>query len=177
MLELEKARGQTWVADFEELYVAYLPRVYNYVRCRVDDVQTAEDITAEVFERVLKKFSSYRADRGAFSSWLFGIAHNLVANYLRARRRRPETCSLEDLSSVGAIQSPEQTFLEAEEAQRLLKHIRRLPAKQQEVLVLKFCCDMDNQEIAKVLRSTPNHVGVLLYRAVRTLRQALQEEE
>lgn len=177
LLELGMTREQTRVADFEELYVTYLPKVYNYVRCRVGDRQTAEDITAEVFERVLRKFSSYQVDRGAFSSWLFRIAHNVVANYLRAQKRQPETRSLEDLPLTATTQSPEQAMLEEEELQRLLRCMRRLPVKQQEALILKFSCNMDNQEIAQALRSTPNHVGVLLYRAVRALRLALQEEE
>ncbi|MBN2146869.1 MAG: hypothetical protein JW726_05755, partial [Anaerolineales bacterium] len=58
-------------AAFEELYNEYLPRVFNYVSYRVGDQKVAEDITAEIFERALKHLHTYRADRGAFSTWLF----------------------------------------------------------------------------------------------------------
>ena len=90
-----RVRTQLDRATFEELYAAYLPKVYNYVCYRVGDEGTAEDITSEVFERALTRLHTYCADRGAFSTWLFRIAHNLVSNYLRTKRRRPEVCSLE----------------------------------------------------------------------------------
>jgi RNA polymerase sigma factor (sigma-70 family) len=161
---------------FEELYNEYLPRVYNYVCYRVGDEKTAEDITAEIFERALKHLHTYRADRGAFSTWLFKIARNLISNHLRSRRRRPETYSLDaypaiDFSGV----SPEQAAIEAERMRQVQKMMGRLPEREQEILALKFGFGLGNGEIAKVLRLNPNHVGVLLHRALRELRLSLEQ--
>jgi RNA polymerase sigma-70 factor (ECF subfamily) len=165
-------------AEFEELYATYLPKVYNYVCYRVNDVTAAEDITAEVFERALSRLHTYRADQSAFSTWLFTIAHNLVANYQRARKRRPEEFSLESLPalSVGGI-SLEHATAEAEQLRQIHAYIKQLPEQQQEVLALKFGGGMSNQEIAKAMGLKPNYVGVLLYRAVRALRLDLEEAE
>lgn len=177
LLEVRMSREQTRTADFEELYAAYLPKIFNYVSYRVGNRQVAEDLTAEVFERALKRLSTYRANRGAFSTWLFRIAHNLVVNHLRDRKRRPATYSLEALPPRAAdIRSPEQALLESEEIAQLQRCMRQLSEKQQQVLALKFGGDMSNQEIAQTMRLKPNHVGVLLHRAVRALRLALQEE-
>jgi len=175
------SRVQTQTLDrtaFEELYSAYLPKVYNYVCYRVGDKCTAEDITAEVFERALTRLHTYRSDRGAFSTWLFSIAHNRVANHLRAKGRRPEVYSLESLPQLAARDvSPEQASIEADQLRRVQAHMRQLPKRQQEVLAWKFGGGLSNQEIARAMKLKPNHVGVLLHRAVRALRLALEEEE
>ena len=180
-LKASVSRVQTQTLDrtaFEELYSVYLPKIHNYVCYRVDDESTAEDITAEVFERALTRLHTYRSDRGAFSTWLFSIARHLVANHLRAKRRRPELYSLESLPQlVVSDVSPEQAVIESDQLRRVRTYMRQLPEQQQDVLALKFGWGLGNQEIAKAIKLKPNHVGVLLHRAVRALRLALEQEE
>jgi len=164
-------------AAFAELYVTYLPKVYNYVGYRVGEKADVEDITSAIFERALKHLHTYRANRGAFSTWLFTIARNVVSNYFRSRRRRPEIRSLENVSPIAVNgTSPEQAVIEAEQLRQVQLCMSRLPERDQEVLALKFGGDLTNQEIAQMMGLTPTHVGVLLYRALRKLRLAVEEE-
>ncbi len=82
------ARATAEPAAFAAIYDHYFPRVYNYVRYRVSDAETADDLTAQVFERALVNIGRYRPKRGPFAAWLFAIARNAVSDYLRAQRRR-----------------------------------------------------------------------------------------
>lgn len=164
--------------DFEELYAEYLPKIYNYVCYRVGDRRAAEDLTAEIFERALTHLHTYRADKGAFSTWLFQIAHNRVANYWRSKKREPMLCSLDALPTlVRRETSPEQRLIRDQQVQRLYNHLHELPDRQRDVVALKFGADLSNKEIARMMKIKANYVGVLLYRAVQKLRQALEEEE
>jgi RNA polymerase sigma factor (sigma-70 family) len=164
-------------ATFEDLYVAYFSKVYNYVCYRVSDIAVAEDITAEVFERALKSFHTYRPERAAFSTWIFRIAHNLVANHYRDSSRKPQLSSWDVIKPVvGEARSPEQATIVMEQQRTLQEKIRGLPRKQQEVLALKFGAGLSYEDIAKTMRIRSNYVGVLLHRAVRALRLALEEE-
>lgn len=176
--------GASWMptqsrerTTFEDLYVTYFAKVYNYVCYRVSDVNAAEDITAEVFERALKSFHTYRPDRAAFSTWIFRIAHNLVANYYRDRSRKPSLSPLDaGIPVVDEARTPEQAAIAAEQRRVLQEKIQALPDKQQEVLALKFGGELRYEEIAEAMHIKPNYVGVLLHRAVRALRLALEEE-
>jgi RNA polymerase sigma factor (sigma-70 family) len=74
-------------AAFQEFYERYFSRIYNYIFCRVGESQTAEDLTARVFEQALDRLPSYHPQRAAFGSWLFGIARNTLNNHLRFKMR------------------------------------------------------------------------------------------
>src|SRR3990172_1212901 len=124
---------------FAKLYITYLPKVYNYVSYRVGNKAEAEDITAAIFVRALQRLPMYRADRGAFSTWLFAIARSVISNYFRSSRRRPEAGPLASASSIAVSgASPEQAVIEVEQLRQLQACLRRLPERDQEVLALKL---------------------------------------
>ncbi|MFQ6101808.1 MAG: sigma-70 family RNA polymerase sigma factor [Anaerolineae bacterium] len=81
------ARATAEPAAFAAIYDHYFPRVYNYVRYRVRDAQTADDITAQVFERALTHIGTFNPERAPFAAWLFGIARNAVNDHFRARKQ------------------------------------------------------------------------------------------
>src|SRR5207253_624411 len=68
---------------FAALYEHYFPRIYTYIRYRVDSDDVADDLTAFVFERALERIQRYDAARAPFGAWLFGIARNAVGNHRR----------------------------------------------------------------------------------------------
>jgi RNA polymerase sigma-70 factor (ECF subfamily) len=161
--------------DYAELYLAYLPRILNYVRLRVGEEELAQDLTAEVFERAVAKQHTLRRAE-AFGAWLFAIARNAVAGYYRRRR---STVSLEQAtekaaeSLVAPDRSPPEVLMLREELAEVLRVLGTLSKREQEIILLKFGGGLDNQEIAKVLRLRAGHVAVLLYRTLRKLRNRL----
>jgi RNA polymerase sigma-70 factor (ECF subfamily) len=75
------------------LYDLYAGRIYHYVLARTGDPHAAEDLTADVFLRVVQHVQRFKLDASrpasSVSAWLYRIAANLVADYHRARQRRP----------------------------------------------------------------------------------------
>ena len=107
-------------AAFAAIYDHYFARVYNYVRYRVRDAETADDITARVFERALVNIGSYRPERAPFAAWLFAIARNAVNDHLRARRRR-RWLSLEVLRDRASTEpQPEEVAIDNETRAELM---------------------------------------------------------
>src|SRR5438105_2632413 len=72
--------------DWEAVYMAEMPRIFNYFWYRMGDATIAEDLTATTFEKAWRARARYRSKRAAFSTWLYTIAHNVGADYYRSRR-------------------------------------------------------------------------------------------
>jgi len=164
--------------DFADLFREQYPRIYRYVRYRVNDDVIAEDLTAEIFERAYRYRDSYDSGRSAFSTWITQIAHNWVNNYLVSQHRQDKyevdpSDAMEHLAS--AEPSPETHVLTKEAVQRLLSCVDRLSEQARQVVALRFGSDVRNKDIAELLGIKEHTVSVILLRALDRLR-ACQEE-
>src|SRR5512136_2506782 len=94
---------------FAQFYDEFMPKVFSYIRYKVDSEQTTEDLTSIVFEKALSNFMKYNRDKAAFSTWIFAIARNTVIDYYRTESRRKHL----DLEAAVDIPSPESSPEEA----------------------------------------------------------------
>lgn len=162
--------GSSAAVTFAGLYEEYLPRVYRYINYRITDIPTAEDLTSITFEKALTKFKSYNPEKAGFSTWIFTIARNTLTDYFRNSHKK-QTLNLDDLTaSANPVTSPEEENERAEEIRLLHQCLARLSQKEQEIISLKFGAEMTNRQIAKTLALTESNVAVIIYRAVRKLR-------
>ncbi|MGE5140285.1 MAG: sigma-70 family RNA polymerase sigma factor, partial [Rudaea sp.] len=113
--------------DWDAIYAAYLPRVYNFFRYRVGPGPQAEDLTAVTFEKAWRSRQKYRCDLAAFSTWLFTIARNVATDYLR--RREPDL-SLESVHGLASTDSPEEQAIKHADVERLALLLARLSPRQ-----------------------------------------------
>lgn len=161
---------------FAALYSHYFARVFNYVTYRVRDLQTADDLTAQIFERVLGRFYQYDSSRGAFGAWLFAIARGVVIDHLRAQRRR-RWLSFDRLHAHASnTPDPESVTAQREEQARLLEALTTLNDRERELVALRFGGGLNNRQIAAHTSLTESNVGVILHRALRKLRQRMENE-
>jgi RNA polymerase sigma factor (sigma-70 family) len=162
--------------DFAELFRQYYPYIYNYLRYRVDSQKDAEDVTGMVFERAYVHRGQFDPAKGAFSTWLFRIAHNTLANFHRTHQRRlaheAESGLPADLAT--SEPSPEAQVIEREAIARVLGGLKHLNERDQEVITLKFAGQLSNREIGQIMELNEKTVSVVLWRAMRRLRQHLE---
>jgi RNA polymerase sigma factor (sigma-70 family) len=169
--------GSTAAGSFAELYEHYLPRVYRYINYRITDTHLAEDLTSTVFEKALTKFKSYSSEKASFSTWIFTIARNTLVDHYRLRHRE-QTVPLDDPLTAGSPEaSPEEEGERAEELGILNACISELSSPEQEIISLKFGAEMTNRQIARILNLTESNVGVIVYRAVRKLRDSFRGKQ
>ncbi len=162
---------------FRELYRRYYPRVYAYVAYRVGRAADAEDLTADIFLKLLECLSQFE-DRGegAFAAWLFRIAHNAVSQFYRQQRVVLDI-SLDELPDIQSdALTPESAFQRQEQFQRLRQRIANLSPRRQEIVTLRFFGELRNSEIAAVLGLDERTVAAHLCRAIEDLQRQYDPE-
>ena len=150
-----------------ELY----PVVYRYVRYRLDDEQTCEDITSEVFLRFLTALDTQRKSIQNLQAWMLGTASHLVFDHLRSHYQRP----VEELDDDTLVSPhlPEEAVEQAWQQQEIRSSINKLTIEQQHVLTLRFSEERSLEETAQALGKSIGAVKILQFRALAALRKFL----
>ncbi|UCC65175.1 MAG: sigma-70 family RNA polymerase sigma factor, partial [Anaerolineae bacterium] len=148
--------------------------VYAYVRYRVHDLQDAEDIIADVFCRAIRTLQRFEwRNANSFAAWLFRIAHNLVIDHFRQRKRAGLSLAPADSLLELADQSPlpEDVLARQEVFQQMRVLIATLSPRRQEIVTLRFYGGLRNCEIARVLGLDERTVAAHLCRALQDLER------
>lgn len=167
---LQRAQAHDAVA-LGEIYDRYAARMYSYVYARIGHRETAEDMTAEVFLRMLEALGKGRFARTSLSAWLYRIAHNLVVDYYR--RHRPTLVPLEP--TVRAADTPVEIAEERWNQERMRQALAHLTPDQQQVIALRFGQKMKAREVAQVLGKSEAAVRKLQRRGLASLRRILEK--
>jgi RNA polymerase sigma-70 factor, ECF subfamily len=151
------------------LYRTSRDDVFAYVCTLLGDRAGAEDVTALAFERAYTRRRTFDRRRGEERAWLFGIARNAALDELRRRRRLATLVVEPEDVAEPAAEDAEDVALRRTAVRAALA---KLPARDREVIALKFHAGMRNGELATVLGLSETAVGTLLYRAMEKLRRA-----
>jgi len=144
---------------------------------RTGDPHAAEDLTADVFLRVVQHVQRFKLDASrpasSVSAWLYRIAANLVADYHRARQRRPLVSIDEEAPFAFEALDPCQQAERREALERLSGGLEQLTDDQRLVVICKFGEGMSNAQAAAWLGKTEGAIEALQHRALRTLCRLL----
>jgi RNA polymerase sigma-70 factor (ECF subfamily) len=156
---------------FLALYDRYFDRVLGYVRLRIRDESTCEDIVSTVFTTALGQLRRFRGD-GTFAGWLFQIARNAV----RDVQRRPTAMPLPD-ETTSSEPDLEERLLAYERAAQLHTLIRLLTPEQQHLLALRFGAGLAFDEIGAIVGAEPGTVRVRMHRTLEQLRRRYPHDD
>ena len=159
--------------SLEALHDRYRPSIYSYFYYRVEEVATAEDLTSEVFVRMIEKIDTYEPRGKPFLSWLYTIANNLRVDHFRQTSRQP----LSQLNeSLPAVQNPPHSSAEHRLWEECLRAaLQSLTEDQRLVIIGKFIEDRSNEEMAALLQKPEGAIKSLQHRALAALRKAIEQ--
>jgi RNA polymerase sigma-70 factor (ECF subfamily) len=172
IVEAVPLAGTARAEGFAELYERTFPRVYAYVASMLRDRSSAEDVTAQAFERAYRKRRSYRPGRGSMDAWVFGIARNAALDELRKRKR--SAALVADPEDTGSP-SPEDQAELALRRETVRAALASLDGHERDLIALKFAGGLSNGEIAGVLGMSESNVGTRLHRTITKLREACHD--
>jgi RNA polymerase sigma-70 factor (ECF subfamily) len=156
------------------LYDLHYDAVYRYCYYHVGDVTLAQDLTSEVFVRMVENLESFDSRGRPLLAWLYTIARNLIADTYR------QTGPVSKLMLDEALADHDETPASSTErrllADRLSSMLKHLTKDQRQVIVLKFLQGHTNAEIARLMGKSEGAIKSLQHRALAALRRALEEE-
>ena len=169
LIELAKADP----VAFGELYERYAGKIYNYIYYRTGNEHDAEDLTARVFFRAMKRLPSY-TDRGLpFSAWLYRIARNHMIDHLRSRPR--QIISSLDAAPEIPEKKAEQVMDRSLDRYELTYALERLTSDQRHVVTLRFLDGFTTAETAEIIGKTEDAVKKLQARGLVQLRRIIEQ--
>ena len=132
----------------------------------------SEDLTQQVFMKVLNSISSYKIQGLPFSAWVYRIAHNLVVDFMRQQNKKG-TVDIDGLQLVSPAEDPQHVIERRLDLEEVKKASRSLTASQQEVISLRFTSDLSINECAKIMGKSEGAIKALQHSAVLALRKAM----
>lgn len=175
--DLVKKAKEGHEASFAALYEHFFDRIFRYVSFKMGNSAEAEDVTGEVFLKMLESIHSFKWQGYPFSSWLFRIAHNLVVDHFRKSGKK-KTVPLDDMApSAGAYSSDMDGYVDLKLTMReIQKAMGGLTSLQHEVISLRFAADLSVSETARAVGKKENAVKALQHAGLKKLRNILGQE-
>ncbi|GAB4521074.1 MAG: sigma-70 family RNA polymerase sigma factor [Anaerolineales bacterium] len=157
------------------LHDRHYQAIFTYFALRLDDTALIEDLTADVFVRMVRKIGTFRTGKKPLLAWLYTIARNRLTDYYREQQKESGHLPLrEDL--IAAQGSPQRAAEHHLAADCLRRALRFLTEEQRLVILGKFVEDRSNVEMARLLQKTEGSVKSLQHRALAALRRAIEKE-
>ena len=162
-------------AAFDAFYREHYRRVYGLCRRMLGGAAEAEDATQEVFMRGYRSFGRYRS-QDPFGPWINTIASNYCIDVLRGNRRVRDLFSadFEPEEAESTEDNGTAPLIRQQDAEAVSQAVEALPEQYRLPIVLAYYSDASYDEIAETLGVTRNHVGVLLLRGRKRLREQLR---
>ena len=160
---------------FAEIYDRHQAAIYRYIFFQVGDAAAAEDLTSEVFVRLVERIDDFVYRGRPLLAWLYTIARNLVTDYHRRAGRSPSVPLTEQL--VAETTDPEEATERTLTHEQLVVAIALLTEGQRQVVLLKFIQGVDNETAASALGKSVGAVKSLQHRALVELRKILEQND
>lgn len=153
---------------FATLYNYNIKKIYDFIYYKTLNKELAEDLTSQVFLKVLKNISKFNSDN--FSAWLYTIARHTVIDYYRSNKETKNIDDCWDLADLSNLIDDVEDVLNLE---KIKSAMQELSVADRELLVMRLWLDLSFKDIALSLNKKEATVKVSFGRAVNRLRQKI----
>src|SRR5687767_3580475 len=157
------------------LFERYNKRIFNFLARMTMDRDLAEDLTQNVFLRIIKYRTSYR-EGNKFQSWIYQVARNVFSDHYQAHKNK--FSDFVDVEKVSDYMADREEGEEQDEKEKILhRSMAKLTEEQRELLVLTRFQQMKYEEVAAIMDTTVANIKVKVHRAILKLREYYFELE
>jgi len=155
------------------IYDYFSPPIYRYAYHMLGDPDLAEECLADTFKRFLQAIAGGKGPHSHLKAYLYRIAHNWITDHYRSRRNKDVELT-ENL--IDDKPDPHAAVHGKVERDYLRKFIQQLTPEQQQVIILRYIEEYENEEVARILNKSVGSVKALQHRALSALRQLLTND-
>ena len=160
---------------FQKFVEKYQKPIFSYLyRFLYQNKETAEDITQSVFLKVYQNLNNIDQTK-SIKSWIYRIAHNEAANYLRSVSRKKESLLNDEQWSNVSTQKEQEEDISGQYGEVIQIALKKIKPKYREVIVLYYFEEKSYDDIAVILNSSTSSVGTLIRRAKQQLKKILEK--
>ncbi|MEZ4594620.1 MAG: sigma-70 family RNA polymerase sigma factor [Chloroflexota bacterium] len=154
-----------------EIHNQYYDAIYCHIAFRVNDAPTAEDLTSEVFLRLLNALRDKSAPQNTLRGWLYGVASHVLKEHYRSKKRDKFTLLHDEIpAGEQSLDHQVDAILRNENLQAVMSG---LTDEQQNVLALRFGFGMPIQEVADTMGKSEGSIKMLQARAISAISQRI----
>jgi len=175
--QIQKAK-QGNQAAFRFLLNHFWGSVYRYQLKHLQNDNDAEDITIQTFSKAFDKIVTFD-EKYQFKTWLISISKNVYIDFLRKKKSSLTTETTHNQEAevyrvVDDAPTPEDKIITEQNLAKLLRDIKKLKPKYQEVITLRYFNELSYKEISEQLQEPMNNVKVKLLRAKKLLAEIIK---
>jgi RNA polymerase sigma-70 factor (ECF subfamily) len=157
------------LSELSVLFDRYQVKLYNFFLKLTLDKGASEDLTQNVFYRIIKYRHTYNDREGSFKSWIYRMARNLHADHCRQQKKKTEI--IRQLGDIHDNISPDEERLQEGDLNKLGLALLQLQPDQRELIMLSRFSGLKYEEISKIHGKSVVAVRVQLHRAIKHLRK------
>lgn len=175
---ISRAQRLSDPAAFDGLYMLYADRIFRFLLVRLGDVDNAEEITAQVFLRLIEKIGKFQIapkdNVAIFSAWLYRMAYNKMIDSLR-RYRPSRHMAIEHAEQMVDQHQVLEQIEEQLDFEQILQKLPLLNDQQRQVIMLRFIEGLSIIETAHIMQKSEGAIKALQHRSLESLRRYLQK--
>lgn len=157
----------------EKLFNYFSPKIYRFVMVRILNPETAEDLTQEVFFKVVNRIETFDTTRGNFSGWIWQITRNTLKDHYGQKKSIPFSKMTEDAPEIKHLRDKKNGPEEKTKIQEVLLMIKRLSQEEQEIFSLRYLSDLSYKQIGKMTGKSEGALRILVHRVNKKIRQII----
>lgn len=169
--------------SMEQIYKDHAKTVYGFLLSRVQQPDTAEELTQETFYRAVKKINSFKGE-STISTWLCGIAKNVWLEYLKNQKKKfseqtvyKEALLKEPMMGDENLNSPEISYLLMWDNIQILKALHNLKEPVRETIYLRLIGNLTFKQIGEIMGKSENWARVTFYRGKEMIMKEVMDNE
>lgn len=175
---IQRAQSNCHPQAFDGLYMLYADRIFRFLLVRLGDADAAEEVTAQVFLRLIEKIEKFQIapkdNVAIFSAWLYRMAYNKMVDMLR-RQRPMYHVAIEYAEYVVDQQPIIEQVEERLDFEQILNKLPLLNDQQRQVIMLRFVEGLSIAETAQIMQKSEGAIKALQHRSLESLRRYLQK--